>query len=141
LKSRNSVVKAENRNAPPLPSAPDSLLLGNYLEKGIGSDVRGVETVLSDFDGVRVARFSWRISLMVSWDETVSGWNAAENDAIARVTIVANAQFASHRYSIVYDESYLRQRLYEACNCYSDSIISILLYKYCTKTYRKFMFI
>jgi len=48
---------------------------------------------------------------MVLWNETVSGWNAAENGAEA-TTNVANAQFASRKYSFVHDGLYLGERLY-----------------------------
>jgi len=82
LKSRNSVVKAENRNAPPLPSTPFHFYSATASRKGLAA---------------RRRQERWNSSVGFWWGsgssifladkpyglvgncENVSGWNAAEN--------------------------------------------------------------
>jgi len=95
------------------------------------SSIRGVGTVLSDFDGIRsifLADKPYGLG-----DETVSERNAAENGTITGATINVNEQFTNRRYSFVYDGWYLEEKDYTSkttlsINCYFDkhSITQIL---------------
>lgn len=79
----------------------------------MGSGIRGVGTVLSDFDGVRVARFSSRISLMVSGMKLYLDGTLQKTSLLQGVTInVANVQICESRAIplFVYDGSCLRER-------------------------------
>lgn len=85
------------------------------------SSIRGVGTVLSDFDGVRsifLADKPYGLG-----DETVSERNAAENGTIIGAAINVNEQFTSRRYSFVYDGWYLEEKDVE------DYIVRKLLFR------------